>query len=405
MGYFKDTLRGVSWMGGLRVSTRLLAFVKIAILARILTPSQFGLFGIALLVLAFLETMTESGINIFLIQEKAKLEKYNDTAWLVSIFRGLLISLIIFLSANAISSFFKSGEARNLILLISLIPLVRGFINPAIVKFQKELRFNYEFLIRLSIYSLDALVAVFLALITRSAVSLVWGMLAGVILEVIISHVFIKPKPRFNFEIEKIKKVFHRGKWITLAGIFQYLFKQGDDIVVGRLLNASALGLYQVAYKISTLPITEVADTVIKVTFPVYVKISDDKKRLRKAFFKTALAVFAVTFPFGLIIFMFSKEVILILLGPNWLGAVGVLKVLAAFGVIRALSITANPLFLSLKKQNYLTVVTFVGIVGLAATIFPLIASYGIIGAALSALIGAIVAMPVYLYYTFRILT
>lgn len=392
-------------MGGLRAATRLMAFIKIAILARILVPEQFGLFGIALLVLAFLETLSETGINIFLIQEKAKLEKYNDTAWLVSIFRGLLISLIILLGANAISSFFKSEDARNLILLISLIPLVRGFINPAIVKFQKELRFNYEFLIRLSIYSLDALVAVFLALITRSATSLVWGMLAGVILEVLISHVFIKPRPKFRFETEKVKKVFHRGKWVTLAGIFQYLFKQGDDIVVGRFLNASALGLYQVAYKISTLPITEVADTVIKVTLPIYVKISDDKKRLRKAFFKTSFVIFAVTFPFGLFLFLFSKEVILILLGPNWLGAVGVLKVLAAFGVIRALSITANPLFLSLKKQNYLTVVTFVGIVGLAATIFPLIASYGIVGAAAAALIGAIVAMPVYLYYTFRILT
>lgn len=392
-------------MGSLRVSTRLLAFVKIAILARILTPSQFGLFGIAILVLAFLETMTESGINIFLIQEKAKLERYNDTAWLVSIFRGLLISLIIFLSADAISSFFKSEDARNLILLVALIPLVRGFINPAIVKFQKELRFNYEFLIRLSIYALDASVAVFLALITRSAVSLVWGMLAGVILEALISHLFVKPRPIFSFEIEKVKKVFHRGKWITLAGIFQYLFKQGDDILVGRLLNASALGLYQVAYKISSLPITEVSDTVIKVTLPIYVKISDDKKRLRKAFFKTVLAVFAVTFPFGLILFLFSKEIILILLGPNWLGAVGVLKVLATFGVIRALSITTNPLFLSLKKQKYLTVVNFVGFVGLAATIFPLIARYGIIGAALSALIGAIIVAPVYLYYTFKVLT
>jgi len=244
-----------------------------------------------------------------------------------------------------------------------------------------------------------------LALITRSAVSLVWGMLAGVILEALISHIFVKPRPKFSFEIEKVKKVFHRGKWITLAGIFQYLFKQGDDILVGRLLNASALGLYQVAYKISSLPITEVSDTVIKVTLPIYVKISDDKKRLRKAFFKTVLAVFAVTFPFGLILFLFSKEIILILLGTNWLGAVGVLKVLAAFGVIRALSITTNPLFLSLKKQKYLTVVNFVGIVGLAATIFPLIASYGIIGAALSALIGAIIVAPVYLYYTFKVLT
>ena len=106
MGYFKDTLRGVSWMGGLRLSTRVIAFAKIAILARILTPAQFGLFGIALLVLALLENLTETGINIFLIQEKAKLEKYNDTVWLVSIIRGTLISLTIFFLLNNLLIFY-----------------------------------------------------------------------------------------------------------------------------------------------------------------------------------------------------------------------------------------------------------------------------------------------------------
>ena len=405
MGYFKDTLKGVSWMGGLRATTRLFAFIKIAILARILSPSQFGLFGIALLILSLLETLTETGINIFLIQEKEELEKYNDTAWFVSIIRGALISSLIFIFAKLIVIFFRSPDAYSLLLLISLVPLLRGFINPAIVKYQKELKFNKEFLLKASIYTLDALVAILLALITRSASSLVWGMIAGVVFEIAISHLFIRPKPKLSLEKAKLNKVVNRGKWITMAGIFEYLFREGDDIVVGKLLNTTALGIYQVAYKISTLPITEVADTVIKVTLPVYVKISDEKARLRKAFTKTMLVVLAITLPIGLILYIFSREVVLLLLGPNWISAVSVLKILAGFGVIRALTITTHPLFLAVKKQNYLTATTLVGIFGLAITIFPLVGTYGIEGAGLSALIGSILAIPLYIYYTLHILT
>lgn len=392
-------------MGGLRATTRIFAFAKIAILARILSPSQFGLFGIALLVLSLLETLTETGINIFLIQEKAELEKYNDTAWFVSIIRGALISVLIFLGAKLIVIFFNSSDAYNLLLLISLVPLLRGFINPSIVKYQKELKFNKEFLLKASIYTLDAAVAILLALITRSASSLVWGMIVGVVFEVAVSHLFVRPRPKLSYDKAKLNKVVSRGKWITMAGIFEYLFREGDDIVVGRLLNTTALGIYQVAYKISTLPITEVADTVIKVTLPVYVKISEEKVRLRKAFTKTMLVVLAITLPFGLILFLFSKEVVLLLLGPNWLSAVSVLKILAGFGVIRALTITTHPLFLSVKKQNYLTATTLVGIFGLAVTIIPLVRSYGIEGAGLSALIGSILAIPLYIYYTLHILT
>lgn len=391
-------------MGGLRASTRVLAFAKIAILARILTPSQFGLFGIALLVLALLETLTETGINIFLIQEKAELKEYNDTAWLVSIIRGVLISGLIFFSAKTTAVFFNSPESYKLLLLIALAPLLRGFINPSIVKYQKELMFNKEFFLKGSIYALDALVAIFLAVTTRSASALVWGMIAGVTFEVLISHLLIKPRPKLSFERAKLKKVVNRGKWITMAGIFEYLFKEGDDIVVGKLLSSASLGIYQVAYKISTLPITEVADTIIKVTLPVYVKISDQKARLRNAFIKTILVVLAITLPFGLVLYLFPTQVVLILLGSNWLSAVGVLKILAGFGVIRALTITTHPLFLSLKKQNYLTATTLVGITGLAVTIIPLVNSYGIEGAGLSALIGSILAVPLYIYFTLRII-
>jgi len=81
MGYFKQALKGITWMTALEGLTKAAAVAKIAVLARILTPSQFGSYGIALLVLGFLEVITETGINVFLIQEKDNVQKYLDSAW------------------------------------------------------------------------------------------------------------------------------------------------------------------------------------------------------------------------------------------------------------------------------------------------------------------------------------
>lgn len=403
MGYFRKTIVGISWTGALRGSTRIIAFLKIAVLARLLTPAQFGLFGIAALVLAFLEILTETGMNVFLIQGEGKIEDYINSAWAVSIIRGMIISAIIVISAPFIASFFKSPDSYRLILLISLVPFLRGFINPAIIKFQKELQFNREFALRFSIFFVDASFAVFFVLITRDASGLVWGLIAGVVLEVILSFILFKPRPTLAFEFEKVKRVVGRGKWVTAAGVFKYLFEQGDDIVVGRLLSTSSLGLYQIAYKISTLPITEVAQVFSKVTFPVYVKISKDAARLKRAFIKTTTVIALLVIPIGLILFFFPEKVILIILGPNWLEAASTLRVLSVFGVIKAVSDSSYALFMAVKKQEYVTVLTLVSIFGLAVTIIPLVLRFGIVGAAISALIGLSLSIPVVVYYSRKV--
>jgi len=94
MGYFKDAVKGLSWMTAFRVLYRLIGVARIAIIAHILTPFSLGVFGIVTIVLGFLEIITETGINIFLIQEKDDINGYINTAWVVSIVRGLLISLL-----------------------------------------------------------------------------------------------------------------------------------------------------------------------------------------------------------------------------------------------------------------------------------------------------------------------
>src|SRR4051812_11019872 len=106
MGYKKHAIKGVTWIGALRFAIRGMSFVRIAIIARLLNPAQFGIFAIATLVLTFVETLTETGINSFLIQEKEHISKYINSAWIVSIIRGFLIASCIIVAAPFIAHFF-----------------------------------------------------------------------------------------------------------------------------------------------------------------------------------------------------------------------------------------------------------------------------------------------------------
>lgn len=382
-------------MGGLQAVTQGLAVIKVAILARILLPSQFGVYGIALLVLGLLEVLTETGINVFLIQEKTGTEEYLDSAWAVSIARGILISLVIVAITPLIIIFFSSPGVRPLLYIAAGVAFVRGFINPMVVNFQKTLQFRKEFSYQSFLYIVDFAVAVIAGYLTKSESALVFSMLAAAVVEVISSFIIFPKRPSLAWDLEKVKKVFHAGKWITGAGSFGYLFQNIDDIVVGKFLGTYSLGLYQQAYRISTLPVSEVSNVFNKVTFPVFVTISGDAKRLKKAFFKIFWVISGLSLPFALLIIFFSHPLILIFLGDKWLPAEPVLKVLAVFGVTKAILNSFYSLFLSLKMQKEIMLSELFGIIGISIFIVPLAVKYGLPGVGYSAIMGALFSFPV----------
>lgn len=403
MGYTRDAIKGVSWIGFLRIVTRAMSFVRIAIIARILSPSQFGLFAIATLVLTLVETLTETGINSFLIQEKDHIKKYINSAWVVSIVRGCVIAAAIILVSPFIAKFFNAPLSYELLLLVSIVPFLRGFINPAVIIFTKELDFHKEFYYRTSIFLFETIISILLVIIFQSPVGLVWGLVGGALYEVVISHIVLKIRPSLFYDGIIIKKIISRGKWLTAAGIFDYFFYNGDNIVVGRMLGKSALGLYDMTYRISLLPITEVGEVVSRVMFPVFTKFSEDKKRLKRAYIKITWSIALVTIPIGIILFSFPKEIIQLILGDQWIAGAPVLQVLTLFGVIRSLTNPSGAVFLSIKKQEYITVLTFVGAVTLFIIIVPFVHKFGLIGAGLAAVVASITQIPVLLYLLYKV--
>ncbi|MDO8658942.1 MAG: oligosaccharide flippase family protein [Candidatus Levybacteria bacterium] len=404
MGYTKEAIKGFSWLGAFRLFTRTLSFLRTIVIARILTPSHFGVYGIAAIVLSLVEILTETGINVFLVQKKENINKYISTAWVVSIIRGVLISTLIFFSSFFVAAFFRSPDALPLLILVSVVPLIRGFINPSIARFQKDLHFRKEFYYRSGIFLIETIVSIVLVIAMKNPIALIYSLIVGAVFEVVMSLLIVKPVPIIEFNKKIFGEIFSHGKWVTGAGIFGYLFQNMDNVVVGKILGTRALGIYDMAYSIATLPLNEISDIVARVTFPIYVRISDDKERLRRAYIRTIILTILLSSPILLLFLLIPSQLILLFLGPNWTQAVDVLIVLAIYAMLSVLGSPTGAVFYAVKKQKYLTVISIVSFVVMIASIFPLINQFGLVGTGIAVILGSLATLPFMIYYLIKVL-
>ncbi|RKY42346.1 MAG: lipopolysaccharide biosynthesis protein, partial [Candidatus Omnitrophota bacterium] len=335
-------VHGGFWVFALRISQQLFRLGRLIILARILAPYDFGLIGIALLTVAILETFSQTGFQQALIQKKNNIEIYLDAAWSVLILRGFILFTILYFIAPYAAFFFNAPEAKPIIQVIGFAVLFQAFTNIGVIYFQKELEFNKQFIYKLSGTLADFVVVISVALILRSVWALVFGLLAGAMVRLIVSYLIHPYRPHLSFDLKKTKELFGFGKWILGSSILIFLLNQGDDIFVGKLLGATALGFYQIAYRMSNMPATEITHVISQVTFPAYSKLQDNIPRLREAYLKVLQLTAFLSFPIAGLIFVLAPDFTKIFLGEKWMPMVPAMQVLCIFGVTRALNATTG---------------------------------------------------------------
>lgn len=388
----QKTIKGGFWVFLIRFISRTFSLLRLIILARLLAPKDFGLIGIALLSLATLETFSESGFRQALIQKKKDISGYLNTAWTVLILRGVVLFIILFLVSPYVATFFSVPQAKLIIQIIGFSLVFKALTNIGVVYFPKNLDFNKQFLYELSGIMTDFFVSVAAALILRSAWALVFGFLAGDIARLIASY-FIHPwRPKIEFEIRKTKELFGFGKWILGSSILIFLITQGDDILVGKLLGVTALGFYQLAYKISNLPATEITHVISQVTFPAYSKLQDNLPKLKQAYLKVLKLTVFLTIPLAVLIFVLARDFTRIFLGEKWLPMVPAIQILVIAGLIRALGATTGPIFPAIGKPEIDTRWQVVRLLVMAVFILPLTFKWGIVGASVVVLLSNFVA-------------
>jgi O-antigen/teichoic acid export membrane protein len=401
---FQRVTKAGLWVFALRMLENVLRFARLVIVARLLAPHDFGVFGIALLAMSALETFSQTGFQAALVQKKGDVAPYLNNAWTVSIIRGISLFGILFLGAPYIAFFFNNLEATPVIRVIGASLLVGGFTNSGIVYFQKELEFGKQSLYRLSMTIADFVVVFIAALILRNVWALVYGLLAGSFAGVAASYVIHPYRPHLILDMAKTRELFGFGRWVLGSAVLVFLITQGDDAFVGKFLGVTMLGFYQMAYRISNIPATEITHVISQVTFPAYAKMQDDLSRLREAYVRVLQLTVFLSGPIAGIIFVLAPDFTGIFLGEQWLPMVPTMQVLVLWGFIRSVGATTGPIFSAIGKPEISTKLQFLLLILLGIIIYPFSMTWGIFGTSLAVLLATLVPNAVALYNVERTL-
>lgn len=397
-------VKGVFWVAISRGLFRIFSFAKIIILARLLTPEDFGLMGIALITISLIEAFSVTGIDAALIQKKEGIEKYIDTAWVISIFRGIVLFIIVFFLCPYISLFFNEPQSVSILRATSFIFLIRGFINAHIVYFPRELDFKKQLFIDISDIIPDFCFSVGYAMIFKDVWALVFGFIAGVISKTIFSFLIIRNKPVFKFNLSYAKELSKFGRWVWGSNIVIFLSNKIDSVVSGKFLGTIPLGFYQMAYKVSILPVLEVASVVGPVIFPSFSRIQEDPFVLKNSFMKILKVVFMVAFPLSLFLVLFSSQIVFLILGEKWQPIILSIKLLAIAGFVRAFTGMAGYLFYAKGVPKWNFFMSFCRVTMLFIIIVPLTLKFGINGTSFSILCSNLMLFFVFFYGTRKFL-
>jgi len=397
-------IRGSLWILGLRITNKVISFIRIPILAWLLQPEHFGLVGIAALTISIIETFTQPGLALALIRKKDDVDPYLDTVWTVSVIRSVCIFFLIYMAAPNVALFFSAPQAKDIIRIFSISVVIVGFRNPAVLYFQKELNFKKQYVYELSVALATLVVSASAAIILKNAWALVLGGIAGSITRLCMSYILHPYGPRFKVDKEKFVELFNFGKWILGSSILYFMVQQGDDIVLGRLFGVTMLGLYQMAYTLSDLPTTQISQVISHVTFPAYSKIQEDKLRLKRAYEKVFQLVLLGTVALVGGLFILASEFTKVVLSPKWLPVVPILHILLWAGLLKAIKTTTEPVFNALGKPALYTKCYFVQFIILGGAIFPMAKAFGATGIATAVLVSQTVSAVVALVLALRII-
>jgi O-antigen/teichoic acid export membrane protein len=394
MGYKTAAVKGVSWNGLLKLVSMGIAAARIFVLARLLSPNDFGIASITLIILGITDAFTETGINTIIIQSKKELEYFVDTAWVISILRGLIISIIMLIASIPIAHFFQSDQLVPMIGLAALVPLIKGFINPAVVKYLKDLRFLEDTVYRFSLVVVEAAVAILLACIFHSVFIFVWALIVVGVFEVIISFSFFSLKPKFAYLPSRAREIFSQIQGLNLNTVLGYLIQNADNFTIGKILGTTELGFYANGYSLSHKMNVELAKSVMHGTFPILAKISGDTERLRKAFWKTLITSMGLFTLIGIPFILFPQFLIPLLLGDKWVPIIPIFPLLVVAGIVQSLPLVITPLLLAKKVYFWLNANLAVNFVALVALVIWLTPQRGLMGAVVAVLIARVIALP-----------
>ncbi|GAA0540546.1 O-antigen/teichoic acid export membrane protein [Rhizomicrobium palustre] len=312
-------LKGSAWMISLRWAMRLIGVVSTIILARILTPQDFGIVAVAMILVGLFEMLNMTGQAAAIVRLEAPTREHYDSAWTVSVAIGLFIAAAILIAAPFTEHYFHEPRAILVMQCLAVRAVLGGLENIGTVDFSRELRFDRFFVYNVVTKVLQFVLTVTLAVVLRNYWALVVGILAGQASRTALSYWMSPFRPRLSFA--RTGEIWSFSIWTFARSVAGYLQTQVDNIAIGGIAGAAMMGRYTVAKDIATSPTQEIMTPMIAALFPVMSKCRNDPEELHRLYLRMLGWSAIICLSTGVGVAMVAPDMVRVILGPKWIDA------------------------------------------------------------------------------------
>ena len=400
----EKALAGIGWNSLSMIVRQTSQFVATAVLARLLLPSDFGLVGMAAIVTGLVYSVREMGLSAAIVQREELDQMHLSSSFWANIIGGLVLFGLCASVAPLAARFFKNPVVGP-VLIISSTSLVIS--SPGVVHratLLRSLRFKAIAAAEVGTSLAYGLLAITMAALGFGVWSLVGGTLFGSAVGVALWWSVLRWRPAMRFSPQKFLELFKFGANVMGSGLVGYFSQNVDYLVIGRRLGAFPLGIYTLAFKLISFPLTRVSYMVTDVTFPAFSRIQGEDARLRRGYTKTVRYLSLIIFPLLSGLMILAPEFISVIYGPKWTPAILPLRIMCVLGLLKGVGTTVGSVLKAKGRPDVELKYNFIFLAGMILAVF-LGSRYGIAGVALGITALALFAFPVIQWITNRMIS
>lgn len=327
-------------------------FIVTLVLARLLTPADFGLVSMAMVLNAILDFFVDFGFSSAIIRKNKIDESETSTVFWFNLIIGSACTILVFFSAPAFSWFYEMPQLEDVVHITSWSFLISSFGTLQTALFQRALNFRAPFIARLISGITSGILGIVLALCGFGVWALVFSNLTGWILYSVFIWLMSSWRPMLVFQPRKVADMISFGWKMTLSTLVNRIFRQMDSLIIGKLYSAASLGLFNRAQSLNNLVIDYSFSSIRSVMLPSLSKLQDDNEALKYSVLKLLHVISFLTFLFSGLMYICADDLILLLYGPQWIGTIEIFQILGLFSISLCLPVVFDTVMTVANKMN-----------------------------------------------------
>lgn len=377
------TLTGMIWTFTDTIGTQALQLIVQIILARLLLPSDFGIVGIILVFIAVSNVFIDGGFTNGLIRDKGTTQVDYSTVFFFNLIISTVFYLVLFSSAGFISRFFEQPALEQIVRVVGILLIINSFSMIQRVILSKEINFRVQTQINVGAALVSGVTAVILALSGFGVWSLVTKLIMMSLIQTLLLMYVKRWRPSFVFSFSSFKRLFSFGSKVMLSGIVGTLYENIYFLIIGATFNATTLGYFANARRLSEAAASSITAAVNRVSYPVLSKVRLDQDRLKRGYKAIIKTTAYVIFPSMIGLIAVAPVLFEVILGENWIPAIPYFQILCLGGLLYPLiSINSNLLQVKGRSDIYLFInvgTQCLGVILITLVIFLDLGIYGLL--------------------------